>query len=193
MSEKYIPRLEQATPSHENDLSTDHHERIHKHKAEQAEKARQEKSAENVAKIQELARAEAQESHKIKTEATADTETDDLLGMQHSLKSTAYERMIGRVRHKLSKPDRAFSNLAHNPVIDKISAISTQTVARPSGLLGGSICAFLGSSIVFYYSKHYGFRYNYLMMFILFVGGFLVGATIELLVWLAYGRRKSHY
>lgn len=193
MSEKYIARPEQHKNNNENDPSNDHHERIHSEKAELAGQARKLKAEENIAKIKELAKAEAQESHKIKMEDTGEKESDDLLGMQHSLKSTAYERTLGRIQHKLPKSARAFSKAIHAPLVDKVSEISTKTVARPSGLLGGSICAFLGSVIVLYYSKHYGFKYNYLLLFLLFVSGFVLGATLELVLWLVYYRRKRQY
>lgn len=190
MSEKHIPRHEQHE-SHEKAAGHEHLERAEKHRAEQAERARQEKSAENLEKIKELAKTEAQESKRIAAEEQPN-ETDSLVGVQQSLKATAYKRTLAKVQQRLPGPARAFSRIAHNPIVDKVSDVSAQTVARPSGFLGGSICAFLGSLIVLYYSKHYGFRYNYLLLLILFVGGYLVGAMLELVIWLAYGRKQRY-
>lgn len=191
MAEKHIAR-------HEHQQHTDeivdhaHHERIQKHANEQAERARQEKSAENLAKIKELAQQESKSSSNILVGETPDDESNSFAGVQHSLKSTAYARTLAKTQQKLSKPARTFSRIAHNPVIDKISSAGAETVARPSGLLGGSLCAFLGSLIVLYYSKHYGFRYNYLTLFVLFVGGYLIGAIIELLIWFMSGRKRRY-
>lgn len=192
MSEKHIPRLEQEK-QHDTTKDHEHHERIHTAKAEAAERARLEKSAENLAHIKELAKKEAQEAHKTKQEEPEEADTDSLLGMQHTLKSTAYTRTLSRIQQKLSKPDRTFSRAVHSPLIDKVSTVCNHTVARPSGLLGGSISAFFGSVVILYFSKQYGFRYNYLILFLLFIGGFLAGAIIELLVWAAYSRRKQRY
>ena len=50
MSEKHIPRPEHYE-SAENSVDQTHHERVHNHQAEQAEKARHEKSKENIYKI----------------------------------------------------------------------------------------------------------------------------------------------
>lgn len=191
MTEKHVASHEHQ---HHDEKLVDHkhHERIQKYTAEQADRARQEKSNENLAKIIELAHKESESANKINVGEKTIEETDSLIGMQHSLKSTAYKRTLANVQQKLSKPARSFSHFTHNPVIDKISEVSSETVARPSGLLGGSICAFLGSVVVVYFSRHYGFRYNYLFLFILFIGGYLVGAVLELVVWLVYGRKRNY-
>lgn len=191
MGEKHISRHEQHASS-EKVVDNEHRERLQKHIAEQAERARQEKSAENLAKIREMAEREAKEAEAVAQTEVPASETGSLLGVQQSLKTTAYKRTLGKIQQKLPPSLRIFSRLIHSPVIDKVSAVSAQTVARPSGILGGSICAFLGSVIVLYYSKHYGFKYNYLMVFIIFAGGYLAGAGLELLVWFFYGR-KHHY
>jgi len=191
MSEKHIPRPEHHV-SHEHSVDHEHHERIQKHKAEQAERANQEKSLENIAKIQEMAKAEAESTRQVILEEMPRTETDSLLGVQHSLKATAYVRTLEHTRQKLSGPSRAFSRLTHNPIIDTVSAVSSQTIARPSGILSGSICAFLGTSLLLYYSKHYGFRYNYLVFFILFIGGYLLGSGLEFVIWLVYSRKRRY-
>jgi hypothetical protein len=169
-----------------------HHERVHKHITEQAERARHEKSHENIHKIQELARAEAQESHKVAVHEQPKDHHDSWVGTHASLKTTAYRRTLQKTQQKLPKPARVFSKFVHQDTIEKLSAISAQTVARPSGILGGSFTALLGSVIVLYLSKHYGFEYNFTLMLVLFVGGFCLGAALELLVWLAYGRKRRY-
>ena len=75
--------------------------------------------------------------------------------------------------------------------MESISNVGAQTIARPSGLLGGSIAAFAGSLTLYFLAKQYGFRYNYLMMFMLFVGGFAIGGIVELLGWKLF-RKNRH-
>ena len=188
MSEKHIPRLEHHK-SNEDLVNKEHHEKIQDNLAEQAERAKAEQiSSENLEKIREIAKNEAEQLTAV-GEVAESNNSDSLIGVQHSLKADAFNRTLTKIRHRLSKPDRAFSKLAHNDAIDKISAIGSQTIARPSGVLAGSICAFTGSSVLLYLSKHYGFRYNYLVFFGLFIGGFLLGSLLELVVWLAYTRK----
>ena len=191
MSEKYIPRLDRDS-LHEKVVSHEHQEHAQTHRREQAEKARQEKSAENLTKIQELAQAEAKAAQKITAEEQPQGELDTTAGTTQSLKAKAFERTLSKTQQKLSKPARTFSKLVHSPFIDKVSSVSSQTVARPSGFLSGSICAFLGSSIVYYYAKHYGFRYNYLLLILFFIAGYLLGVVLELVVWLVYTRKQRY-
>ena len=100
--------------------------------------------------------------------------------VRSDLKDIKYKRTLQSVRKDLSAPDRVLSSLIHNPVVDALSAAAEKTVARPSGLLAGSLTAFVGSSIFLYIAKHYGYEYNFLLMTLLFIGGFFAGLIIEL-------------
>ncbi len=128
-------------------------------------------------------------SHKAKEQAISGKETP--VGEQHehssaplmtrAIKQETYQKTLRRIQSQLSASQRVFSNVIHQPVIEKISIIGSQTVSRPSGILGGAVCAFLGSLSLLILSKRVGFTYNYLVFFVLFLGGFLFGLTIELL------------
>lgn len=111
------------------------------------------------------------------------------LFVNHELKKMALDRTLARVRRQLSTPDKLLSKAIHQPIVQVISETGSKTIARPSGILMGSLCALLGSSFVFYLAKHYGFRYNYLLFFGLFLGGFMVGLIIELIIWFFRHRR----
>lgn len=193
MSEKEIKGHERIAHSHEaGQEHHEHQERLKQHQETQAERARHEKSQENLAKIQEMAKAHAQEAEPQSQETAETVHADSLPGIQHTLKQTAYERVLSKTRQKLPKPAQTFSKVVHNETVEKVSAVGASTVSRPSGVLGGSICAFIGSLIVLYMSKHYGFRYNYLLLFVLFVGGFMIGSVVELSIWLVHGRKQRY-
>jgi hypothetical protein len=113
------------------------------------------------------------------------------LYVNHELKSIALQRTLVRVRRHLSGPNRLLSKVIHQPAVQAVSEAGAKTIARPSGLLLGSFTALLGSSFVLYLAKHYGFRYNYLLVFVLFVGGFVVGLALEFVIWLLRRRRIS--
>jgi hypothetical protein len=110
--------------------------------------------------------------------------------VNHDLKVIARNRLLKQVRENLPKNQRVFSRIIHQPVVDNISEISGKTIGRPSGLLAGGICALLGSSIFLYIAKHYGYRYNFLLWVIFFVGGFVIGLLLEAVVAL-FRRLKS--
>jgi hypothetical protein len=71
------------------------------------------------------------------------------------------------------------------------SEAAGRTVSRPSGLLGGGLVAFLGTTGYLYLARHIGFTYNYLVFLLLLAGGFILGVSLELLVHLATGSRRD--
>ncbi len=97
------------------------------------------------------------------------------------LKDMAFSRALTRARKKLPLPDRAFSRVIHNPVIDRSSDFVGKTIARPTPLLSGAFLAFIGSTALLWISRHYGYRYNYLVTLILFFGGAIIGLFAEIL------------
>lgn len=106
------------------------------------------------------------------------------------LQDMAYQRILVRTRKKLAVPDRVFSRVIHQPIVNTLSTMGEKTIARPSGVLAGGFCALLGSSVLLYTAKHYGFHYNFLIFALLFVGGFGLGLILELLFSLV--RKAKH-
>lgn len=104
------------------------------------------------------------------------------IGTHQSLKKDSYASLLKQTQKRLPAVAKQFSKLVHQKNIEAISNVSAQTIARPSGLLGGGIGALLGSITLLYYSKHYGFRYNYAFFFVTFLAGFLAGLLVEILV-----------
>ncbi len=113
-------------------------------------------------------------------------------GVTKQLKSQSYQKTLQHIRTQLSKPQRAFSKVIHQPAVEKMSAIGAQTAARPSGILGGATFALLGSLALLIVSKRLGFSYNYLAFFGLFLGGFAVGLILELLFRLVRPNRAKN-
>lgn len=190
MAERII-HPERHGKQHEALTSKEHHKHAEKQRHHAAEQAKKERSQVNLEKLRKAAEeaAKPKEAHHKKQEQAHDSH-NTVIGTQKALKSQAYAQTLQRVQRHLPKTSRVFSKMVHNKTVDAISNVGAQTIARPSGLLGGSICAFIGSLALLYSAKHYGFRYNYLVFALLFVGGFFVGGLLELLVWAFYSRRR---
>jgi len=169
------------------------HEQFEQNIRDKAEQAKSEHTAESLKALSETVNQHAEASQNIKTDQLKDKAPDVVPGMQQLLKSAAYDQTLRRIQQKLPKTAQAFSKIAHNKTVDAASDIGANTIARPSGILGGSLCALLGSLILLYYSRHYGFRYNYGFFVVLFVGGFLVGLLAELAIWFLYTRKRQQY
>jgi len=190
MSEHIQSSKENHKP-HEQLISKEQQKHSQELAVEKARKALLEHAEKDHQALAHEAAKHAQESHKTKPEATAENrENQSLPGVQQSMKNRAYKRELAKIQTKLPAPSRRFSKIVHSTPIESLSNIGAQTVARPSGLLGGSIVAFTGSLVLYYMAKEYGFRYNYLLMFFLFAGGFMLGAMIELIVWYLSGRKR---
>jgi hypothetical protein len=108
------------------------------------------------------------------------------------LKSITLRRELQSIRRRLPAPQRALSKVIHQPVVRMVSEAAGKSVSRPSGLLGGGLVAFLGSSGYLYLARHDGFAYNYGVFLTLFVVGFFFGLILEYAVYLATLRQRAH-
>ncbi len=109
-------------------------------------------------------------------------ETSSPQAVSKQLKQDAYQKTLKHVRRHLSGPERTFSRIIHQPTVEKVSSVGSQTVGRSSGLLGGSIFAFAGSLGLVVLAKHSGFTYNYLAFLLLFVLGYAIGLLLEAVI-----------
>lgn len=111
--------------------------------------------------------------------------------INRELKQATLRRELTQIRRHLSAPQRTLSKVIHQPIISATSEAAGKTISRPSGILGGSIMAFVGTSGYLYLAKHQGFKYNYVVFLALFLGGFALGLILELLVWTATRSRRQ--
>lgn len=170
--EKLLPTAEQAEPLRPGEADP----------LQKALEARQtiEQSASRENPLEELQKAEnapqtAQPTH-----------------INRELKAITLRRELQTIRRQLSTPQRALSRIIHQPVVRRVSEATANTVSRPSGLLGGGLVAFLGTSGYLYLAQDSGFRYNYSVFLALFAGGFVLGLILEYLVYLATARHRQH-
>ncbi|MDB5163699.1 MAG: hypothetical protein JWS12_316 [Candidatus Saccharibacteria bacterium] len=184
---------EHLPASHEHE----HHEHKARHENHEAAKPDLEKAAqqarENAPNLEEI-RASIHQEAKPDDEilaATSEKESEQPPQvMTRDIKQQAFNKTLKRVQSRLNPTERAFSKVVHQPVVDKFSTVTAKTVARPSGILTGGICALLGSLGLLYLSKTYGFTYNYLVFFATFIIGYAVGVGIELIIWVLLRQNK---
>ena len=113
--------------------------------------------------------------------------------VNRELKQITLRRELKQIRRKLSAPQRALSQVIHQPIVRVTSEAVGKTLTRPSGMLGGGLVALSGTSIYLFLANHIGFSYNYGVFLALFAGGFVLGLLLELVVNLAFSsRRRSH-
>jgi hypothetical protein len=164
-------------PSHEADRS---HERSHAEKLKEKAAKAEHAPKDNLEAIQKSIEATAISGKELSIGEKEKATSSSPLFITRKLKNDAYKRLIRKTQSHLSAPERSFSKVIHRPVVEKTSDIAGKTVARPSGILFGSMAAFVASLFLVIISKRAGFTYNYLFFFLVFVGGYFLGLLAEL-------------
>lgn len=159
--------------SKEHELSTDKHD-----SKEHLDKLRQHIESQSVASKEVPVWEKEKPAHQPTT-------------VNRAMKKDSYNRSLKTIRSKLGSGDRLASRVIHQPLVDRLSSIGATTVARPSGILGGSIGALIGSIALLLMTKHYGITYNYLLIFPFFGLGFAVGLLFEVVVRIFKPRRQN--
>ncbi len=152
------------------------------------------KPEQDINKLEHAAHHEAESSQARLNQLQADAEVAApalTVSVDKTVQQQALFRLLNNVRQHLPATQRLLSKVVHQPTVDTLSEIGSKTAARPSGILGGGICAFIGSLVFVYYAKHIGFSYNYALFFVLFIGGFGIGLIIELLLRLLWRRHTT--
>lgn len=185
MSERLsIPNQEHHRPAESQETGSESHEHTNEQQPDKAET-----KLPSLDQIQDSIQKEAKASSE--TPHLDDQLKDDAAPhyfLNRQLKAEAFKKVLASTRQRLSRPEQSFSKLIHRPYVDKASAALGKTLARPSGILAGGSVAFLGSLVLLYMAKHYGFRYNFLLFGVLFAGGYVLGIVLEFLMRLV--RRK---
>lgn len=93
-----------------------------------------------------------------------------------------YKTTLKEIQNKLPPTERAFSKIIHNPIVERVSEVSGKTVARPSGVLGGSIAIILGLSVSYYSATNAGFELSGGEFIWFLISGFALGVTVEWII-----------
>lgn len=180
MSNEHAPKSPEHEKGHDDKQEK---ERLHEAQKE-AEQAKHE-SKDSLEAIRSSIEKEAEATKKTQDGHEHHAKQDKGPGqitLDRNLKGKAYKKELHRIQTQLPKSQRSFSKFIHNRGVEAVSEAGGKTVARPSGLLGGGIVAFVGTLALVIISRHYGFSYNFFVFIALLVGGFFVGLVIELIV-----------
>jgi len=177
---------ERAPKSHEHEHSHESNKEDHEklHKTIEAGKQARHEAQDNLNEIRSSIEEEATKSevNRHKHEADNEDKGPSHVIIDRNLKKKAYKKELHRIQTHLPKSQRAFSKVIHSRGVEVVSEVGGKTVARPSGLLGGGIVAFVGTLGLILVSRHYGFSYNFFVFIVLLIGGFFLGLVIEMIV-----------
>lgn len=120
--------------------------------------------------------------HKLEASEAENSKQTPIAPPNKHLKQQTLKNELKNIQRKESVPARTLSRVVHQPVVRAASEVAGKSISRPSGLLGGGVLAFTGSSTYLYLAYHIGFVYQPTVFILLFIAGFLLGLGLELLI-----------
>jgi hypothetical protein len=182
MSEHYTPKHEKsAETSHDShELQERQKELLNEAKREagEARNHHQEKLEDIRHEIEQNASQTNEMSVGEQTDSEGPASTNTYWNSRE-YRDVAYKQLLNKARKHLNKQEKMASKIFHQPVIERASEIGSKTVARPSGVLVGSIVSFIASAITYVLSKRYGYDMSYAVFMMSFIGGFAIGVLGE--------------
>ena len=179
MSEKLAGGKHEKAPKVESKEAKEQLDKMAERLKDSAEKeASKEKVGEKL-KAREVAEKEAISGKETAPDGSEKKSAKEPVHRSH--KQMTYKATMRRVEGKLPGDQRQFSKVINNDKVDKVSNIASKTVARPSGLLGGGVVAFLALLIVTFYASRYGWEVSGSEFVIFVLVGWAVGLVVEAL------------
>jgi hypothetical protein len=105
---------------------------------------------------------------------------DPLLNYKHTLKS---------LQGRLKPAQRRFSQVIHQPAVEKTSDVLGKTVMRPSVSLGAVMTAVIVESFFYFTARHYGYALSGSEVILALIVGGVIGLLLEVLVKSAKRRK----
>lgn len=180
---------QESLPSHEIAEKAKEHLEALKSRAEKD--AEKHKSGEHMDAIKKSVESQAISAKEIMPAESAANNAPQDGYINRELKDMAFRRTMKNTRRHMGAPSRLVSKVIHQPVVEKVSEVASSTVARPSGIIGGGLFAVMGSILLLWITKKYGYEYNYLMFIIFMAVGFAVGLCVELALHVTLAKRRK--
>lgn len=170
------------------DAGNDRHEVLAAERERNAEKSK-EASVED-ARHEALEHASgADHEREAKHELNRDSPAEKRGVISKRERNASYETTMTEVRTQMSAPSRAFSNVIHQPAIEKISDALGGTIARPNAVLSGSVSAFLLTMAIYLVARFNGYPLSGTETIAAFILGWLVGITFDYLRLIITGKK----
>lgn len=167
--------------ANEPEHGREHNERIARQHETRAEHAKHEHQ-ENITQILDKVEKSSLSKKELKEHAGPQanrTEHHPKYSAGGQLGDNTLKQTLKKVRRDLNPRERVLSRVIHNPTVEKVSEVSANTIARPSGLLAGGVASFVISLAILWICHYYGYEYNFYLGLISFPIGFLIGLLGE--------------
>ena len=110
--------------------------------------------------------------------------------LSYKQRDISYNRTMERLHGELNQPKRSFSTFIHLKIVDRVSDILGQTIARPNAILFGSIFAFVLTLFIYSISKTIGYNMSGFETIGSFMIGWIFGNVYDYLKILFQGKKS---
>jgi hypothetical protein len=104
-------------------------------------------------------------------------------------RDASFNTTMHEVQQQMSAPSRAFSKVIHNKVVEKVSDVAGETVARPNAMLSGAVFAFILTLGVYLLAKNLGYTLSGFETIGAFIVGWVIGIIYDFLKVMITGRK----
>lgn len=141
-----------------------------KHNPENAERDQERRAEAAREKIELVAAEPAPAAEKEQAPSRPAALLDPFINYKHTLKS---------LQSRLQPAQRRFSQVIHQPTVEKVSDTLGKTVMRPSVSLGAVATAVIVESFFYFTARHYGYVLSGSEVLLALVAGGLIGLFLE--------------
>lgn len=96
-------------------------------------------------------------------------------------KEHTYDVTLSHTQNRLPAISKMFSRIVHQPLVESTSEVLADTIARPSGILGAGVFAFIGLAIMLFFARRNGFALSGFEFLLFIIIGWTLGVFIEML------------
>ena len=168
--------------------SKEHQERLREDRERAAEKSHEIK-ADDARKeaLEQATKVEKQEQEKRSKEASLAERRGPITKRE---RKNAFDSTMRDVRSQISAPSRTFSQIIHNPSVEKVSEVVGGTIARPNAILTGAISASIITLAIYLVARFYGYPLSGTETIAAFGLGWILGNVFDYFRVLIIGRSK---
>lgn len=165
----------------------EHHERLQEDRERAAEKTKETSTDDARREALEQASSAEHEQQSEKREASPAERRGPITKRE---RKASYDATMREVRSQMSAPSRTFSNVIHNPTVERVSDAVGGTLARPNAILSGSVFAFLFTLAIYLIARYYGYALSGTETIASFALGWVLGLALDYIRLLISGKTK---
>lgn len=162
--------------------------------AEQYEKKAEKSDIESGEKKAEKAKKEALEQAVSVERGSAErkkttSKTTKRRGISKKERDASFNQRMSGIRSEMSLPERTFSRVIHNKVVEKTSEVVGATIARPNAILSGAVVAFIAVLGIYLLAKNLGYPLSGFETIGAFIAGWVIGLLYDFFKVMITGRK----